>query len=255
MNVVYKIQSDCGKVYVGSTGNLEKRISTHYQQLKNGYHHNINLQKLYDSGSNFTLTFNACHNREEAYELEELIIAGLIHDECLLNIGMSAKGGDNFTRNPNKEEIRKKYALAMLSLDDEERIRRFSNPGEKNGMFGKTHTAEVRELCRKINLGNKYRLGKLASLETRKRISEVASQRTGDKNSFFGCKHSDDTKKRIALKRIGLKPSNTNRIEIDNVLYESQADAAKALGVSVGTITFRIKSKNPKFSNYRVISK
>lgn len=35
------------KLYVGSTGNLEQRISTHFSKLKNGSHHNYAFQKEY----------------------------------------------------------------------------------------------------------------------------------------------------------------------------------------------------------------
>lgn len=41
-----------------------------------------------------------------------------------------------------------------------------SNTGENNGMYGKTHTEQVKQSSRELNLGKK------ASLETRKKMSE-----------------------------------------------------------------------------------
>lgn len=253
MHVVYRIVSDCGRFYVGSTGNFLKRITKHFADLKGGIHHNVNLQELYNGGGVFNTTFAVCTDREHAYEMEELILRDYDGSGFLLNIGRSARGGDNFTLHPNREAIRLKYAMAMVGLSEEERNRRFSLPGERNGMFGKTHTPEARLKQSVVNIGNTHALGVKRSEETKLLLSEIASQRLGEKNPFYGKQHSNDTKKRIAEAKMGLKPVNTNRIEIDGVTYLSQADAAKALGVSGGTITFRLKSNNKRFSNYRVI--
>lgn len=253
MNVVYRIVSDCGRFYVGSTGNFLKRITKHFVDLKAGKHHNVNLQELYDAGGKFNTTFAICMDREQAYEMEELIIRDYEGSSFLLNIGRSAQGGDNFTLHPHREKIRLKYALAMVGLTEEERKRRFSNPGARNGMFGKTHTEEVRQVIAVANKGNVYRLGFKASDKTRERMSIIASQRFAERNPFYGKQHSAETKKRIAETKKGIKPTNANRIEINGVIYRSQVDAAKALGVSGGTITFRLNSKNKRFSSYRVI--
>ena len=54
--------------------------------------------------------------------------------------------------------------------------------GEKNGMFGKTHTDEVK-----------------------KKLSELCKQRIGDKNHFYNKHHSDETKRKISEKNLGRK--------------------------------------------------
>lgn len=253
MNVVYRIVSECGRFYIGSTGNFLRRITRHFSQLKNGNHHNVRLQKLYDSGVQFNTTFAVCIDRDHAYEMEELILRDYGGSEFLLNIGRNVRGGDNFTWHPEREAIRLKYAMAMVGLTEEERRRRFSNLGERNGMFGKKHSVEARHKQSVVNTGNHYRLGFKATKETRDKMSVIASRRTGERNSFYGKQHSNETKKRIAEAKYGIKPTNTNQVEIDGVVYQSQADAAKALGVSGGTITYRLNSKNRRFSGYRVI--
>jgi len=53
------------------------------------------------------------------------------------NIGKGGDGGDLFTNNPNKEEIRIKY----------------SKPAEKNGMFGRSHTEESKKKISKNRKG------------------------------------------------------------------------------------------------------
>lgn len=252
-NVVYRLVSKDGRFYVGSTGNIEQRLARHFSELKAGKHHNVTLQSIWDVDPDLEVTFLFCKDREEAYEIEGVILREYEDSGLLINIGRHARGGDNFTLHPNQSEIRIKYVLAMAGLTEEERIKRFSRPGELNGMYGKSHSNETRNLLSAKLTGNKHRLGRIASAETKHKLSEIARGRTGNANSFFGKQHSEESKKRIAASKIGKKPTNTNRIEIDGITYQSQADAAKALGVAVGTITYRLKSNNKRFSGYRVI--
>jgi len=51
--------------------------------------------------------------------------------------------------------------------------------------------------------------------------------------------------------RMGKKPSNMKQVVIDNIIYESLADAAKQTGIPSPTILWRINSKNKKFENYQ----
>jgi len=89
----------------------------------------------------------------------------------------------------------------------------------------------------KSNLKNglRNRFGKtnteLYGEEISKRISEklsfLASQRIGEKNGFYGKKHSDETKNKISKKRMGIKPSNRVKLSIDGKIYDSYGDASK----------------------------
>lgn len=175
----------------------------------------------------------------------------------LLNIGRHSKGGDNLTRHHDRERILEQRTesqrLMLKNMSDDERKVKYGRLGELNGMYGKTHTEEIRLANSKLHIGNTYRMGFKASDETKAKMSVIASQKLGENNPFFGKTHSDETKRRLSEARMGNKPTNTNRIEIDGVVYSSQADAAKALGVVSATITHRLKSKNLKYSGYRVI--
>ena len=74
--------------------------------------------------------------------------------------------------------------------------------------------------------------------------------RSGEKNSFFGKQHSEETKKKLSEKRKGKKPSNVTKVEIDGIVYESLAEASRQTGIPSPTILWRIKSKNKKYGNY-----
>ena len=47
------INEETGKIYIGSSGNIEKRFKAHKAELKAGKHHNKGLQADYNSGENF----------------------------------------------------------------------------------------------------------------------------------------------------------------------------------------------------------
>lgn len=256
-NVVYVIYTDHGFVYVGSTQELQKRIDRHIRDLKNGNHHCLGLQEAYNLGSELSHKFWFCADRLEAYDREQAMMDYYREKGMLLNIGLQSKGGDNLTLHPRREDIITRIKEAMREtldkMTEDERKAKYGRMGELNGMFGKTHTSEVRSLLSEIMKGNTNRLGYKASDETRARLSEIASARVGESNPFYGKQHSEETRKRIASMKMGIKPTNTHRVEIDGVEYGAQAEAAKSLGVAPATITYRIRSANPMYSGYRVI--
>lgn len=254
---VYELKFDTGQIYVGSTGDIKNRLNRHIYDMRSDRHGNMNVQNLYNMNHTFVVTLHRVESRESAFTIEQLFIDRYLSLGICLNISLNAKGGDNLTNNPNRENIIERMKAGTLkwmqSLTPEERKLLFSKPGELNGMYGRTHTDEVRAKIVELHTGNSYRKGFKASDETKAKMSEIASQRLGEKNPFYGKTHSDETKELLANNKRGTKPTNSNKLEIDGVTYLSQADAAKALGISNGLITYRLKSKNPKYSGYRVI--
>lgn len=173
-----------------------------------------------------------------------------------------ASFGDVLTNHPNREmiieKIRAGTKLRIELLSAEEKRNRIDNSlGDKNGMFGKTHTIEARNRIAKarndymsIN-GHGPTKGKPLSKEHKEKLSEKAKLRTGDKNPFFGKTHSEETKNLLRLKMIGKKPTNRKKILADGIIYESAADCARANNISNALITYRIKSKK---YNYEYIT-
>ena len=257
MTYVYLLKTSCNKVYVGSTGELLKRIKRHKHELSLGKHHNANLQEIYNAGTELSLSTIRCVDRDQAYALEQRFIDDLMELGVALNIGIGVRGGDNLSLNPGRDDILKRMAETLRgtlsAMSPEDKKMKWGQPGNLNPMYGKTHTDEVKERLSKFHRGNKWALGVKRNEEQRKRLSEIASERIGTKNPFHGRKHTVETKARIAAAKKGNLPANTNRVSINGVIYASQAEASRQLKVSGGTITFRLNSKNPKFSEYKVI--
>ena len=104
------------------------------------------------------------------------------------------------------KEVREKIAKSRIGMKLSEEHKKsigLGVKGEKNGMFGKTHSAEVRK---KLSM---YRLGKPIPLSTREKISEsLKGKFVGEKNPMYGRFHSELTKNKISQKNKGMIPWN-----------------------------------------------
>lgn len=256
--VVYILYLPSGKYYVGSTREFQKRLRRHIRELEKNAHHckpfqeAWNLEKAIDKIATITVS-----SEEIARQTEQLLLDNLSSQLQLMNVGKSSIGGDNLSRNPNRDSIIEKMTSTikdrMSVLSDEERAVKFGQPGDKNGMFGKTHTESARKLMSIARTGKSNGLGRKLSEEHVAKISERAKLRTGSKNPFFGKTHSEKTRALIAAKNIGRKPTNMRMVQIGDKVYESVTEAAKSLNIGAALIIHRIKSKNPRFDNYSYV--
>ncbi len=246
--------------YIGSTSDIQRRIREHLQNLKTNKHKNANLQKAWNISKSEKIKAGIIYKGtlEEARRMETREIQSRFGDVRMANIGMQATGGDNFSRHPDIESIRKNKKKAMRKYFDnrtEEQVARdsFKVSGVRNPMYGKTHSPATKEKLSLLNTGHSYNKGIKLSLAHRAKISEMAKKRIGSKNPFYGKTHSEKTKAILRQKLSGLKPPNCNKLRIGEIVYSSQQDAALALGVTNGAIAFRLRSKNPKFSEYKLL--
>lgn len=78
----------------------------------------------------------------------------------------------------------------------------YQTSGEKNGMFGKTHTEEVKSHFSKVRKGHSYRpKGTYThSAVVKEKISKAIK---GEKNPFFGKTHTRETKEKMSENRKG----------------------------------------------------
>lgn len=79
-----------------------------------------------------------------------------------------------------------------------------------------------------------YWKGKKLNEETCKKISEAAKLRTGEKNPFYGKKHSEKTKELIKASKLNSKLSEETRLKISESLSKSEKFKNRELVLNFG---------------------
>lgn len=219
-----------GRFYIGSTVDFRKRKRKHLSDLRNGAHNNIFLQRTFDKYGEDAFKWKGIlvDTKEEARELEQHYIDKYMLDKRCMNIGKTASGGDNLTRNPRKRSIvariKKTLRQRIAHMTEDERKDKWGHPGATNGMHGRTHTPEARAKMSAANKGrvHLHRRGVPLSEETRRKLRESRLGRfTGADNPFYGRTHSDKVKAALSSKAKerhanGFRPSNVRRVRPGN---------------------------------------
>lgn len=253
---VYILRSEkANKVYIGSTKNIDKRMEAHFIQLKTSTHHNFVLQEIWDKYHDVQLVMTLPYPTERgAQQIEEVVIDLFMQRGLCVNIGLSAVGGDNLTMHPRRSEIIEKMTRSLkvrfAGMSDDERREKYGRSGELNGMFGRTHTDEVKVASSIRNKGNTYCLGFKHGPEYCAKRSEIGKAWVGEKNGFFGKTHSEETREILRQQKLGSVPANAKFLSIDGTIYRSAKAASRVLGIGHNTIRHRTLSKNPKYATY-----
>ena len=272
---IYKIvntKNNC--FYIGSTVNFNKRKKRHLFELRKGVHHCIFLQRAFDKYGEEFFKFE-CREKnvssiDELRALEERYI-GFCWNKCqLYNISKKASGGDLITYHPFYEEICKKHSiegkLRYQNMTDEERLG-LSNKmkGENNPNYGKRWSQDMRErVSAKLKEGyinnedhpfKKLKgktfeelYGENKAKELRENLSQIASQRTGDKNPFYGKTHSEETRKKMSEDRKGSICPTKKQVMYNGVIYDSALKCAEVLKLKMGTVAYRARNNIYGFS-------
>lgn len=245
--------------YIGSTSNIDRRMSQHLELLIKNNHKNKKLQEAWNVDNDFLINTFEFEDRESAYKFEEQMIKNVDKTprrDLMCNISLSYKFGDVLTRHPDRLNIinqrinsQKEY---NSKLSPEQKAVRFSKPGVLNGMYGRTHTLEVKKKLSEMMKGHSFNKGIKLKPEHVAKISARQKLRTGEKNSFFGKHHSDETKQILRNRFLGVKPTNCRKISADGLEFQSCADASRYFKISQGLVTHRIKSN--KYHNWFYLS-
>lgn len=259
---VYKIKNVLtDKYYIGYSQDINKRFKTHKNQLNRDKHPNIILQRSYNKygieNFNFEI-IDICETKKEACEKELEYLSNIEIRRFLYNMHYNNEGGDTLSNHPDKENIIKKrvetHNKNISKLTKEELVKKYGKFGEKNGMYGKTHTEEVKQKLRDKIVTEETRQKMrdvIVGEETRKKMSDNAKLRIGEKNPFYGKTHTEETKQKLRESSTGNTPITAVKIIIDNTEYESLTEAGKKLNLCPSVISWRIKSKNVNFINYK----
>lgn len=137
--IIYKATNTINnKVYIGKTvKTFERRIDEHKRCSKKHKHTSIFYNAINKYGfENFTWEIvKACQNIDELNTCEKEYIVMFRNNSYNINSG--GCGGDNFTFNPNKEQIRDKISLALKG---------------RKVVFTEEHIMNLRKVARKIQL-------------------------------------------------------------------------------------------------------
>jgi group I intron endonuclease len=241
MTGIYKIMNNFnGDCYYGSSINIEKRWYKHIYELKRGSHHNSILQRAWDKYGEVNFTFDL---------VEECDVNNLLSTEQKYldskpkyNIGIKSSGGDNISNNPNRNDIIKNISkglkLRYSKMTKEEIDSIYSRSGQNNWNW-------------KGGVSKKY-CGCGKEISPSNETCRLCYNTKGDKNPFFGKKHTQEVLNYLSEINKGIcRHNNKHNIIIDNTEYESYQDASKKLKINYNTIRWRVLSKNPKYENYQ----
>lgn len=278
--VIYGIRNLTNNVvYIGSTINYTIRRIRHKYELKRNKHHCIHLQRAWNKYGERNFSFEILMDNIPPSELKltEQYILDTTHHQ-LYNTSLTASGGDTISNHPLKNLIIERRSITFRNtinqMSNEERKARWARKGERNGMWGKTHSDENKkkqserakryyEKNGSIRKGktNVELLGEERAAIISKQLSDYGKQRVGEKNPFFGRTHTDEFKKissfrtkqrwldmtvaekKQALDQVGAKP-----VVADGQEFESLTVAAKYFNITPAALLNRIRSNN--FPNF-----
>jgi group I intron endonuclease len=219
---IYKITNILNnKIYIGSSFNIEKRFKRHIKDLKENKHHNIHLQRSFNSygKDNFVLSIIELTLKEELLSKEQYYLDLLCpyYYNNGFNIGDQSSGGDNLTNNPRKKDIIEKMTKSIIKryanmTEDQKLLHSEKVKGENNPNWkgGKTHIKCP--LCEKLIIKNKK-----TCINCRNYKAE--------NNPFYGKKHSNKTKNKIRESRKNIIVSQETKEKCSKVsrdFYNSQ---------------------------------
>lgn len=238
---IYRIKNlSNNKCYYGSSKEIEKRLKRHRKELNNNIHINCILQRAWNKygENNFLFELIEECDIDVLLETEQKYLD--LHPEY--NIGIKSNGGDNLTKNPNKDKIVKKITESVKKrydlMTDDEKKEKHSQPMETNPNWKGGTSFKYCECGVKISPINNTCINCI--------------DKSGVNNPFFGKQHSEETKKKLRDKKLGIYNGEQNiPIMIDDVEYRSAGEASKILNIPMVTIRWRVISKNKKFDNYR----
>ena len=130
MDIIYKLTSPNGKVYIGRTFDFDDRMYSHYRAA---YHKKLNFP-LYKAirkygWDNFQKEIICEVNPRDSVKLEEELILAHNSVKVGLNAIYKGEGGDVWKDRRDTEEYME-YIAKMKEL----------TKGDKNGMYGKKHS-------------------------------------------------------------------------------------------------------------------
>lgn len=242
--VIFNLKTQ--QLYVGSTKDAFSRLRFHRDKLLIGKHTNDKLQSGFNAKLkgfvDVLVIFSK--DREEAYDIEQMLLDKLKHDTRLTNVAINA-------RIPTK-------GIPWTQ--------------ERKDFISRTNTGRVLSEETRKNM-SKAQVGRIVSEETRKKQSISFTGRKlspahilliSERNKKY--RATPETKAKLSLALKGLKKSpatlakmreaslkHRKPIVIKGVVFESILIASKSLGIGTSTIGSRLRNKSADFIEWQYV--
>lgn len=216
-----------GKIYVGSTSDLQRRKRTHERQLRNGNHHTKKFQKLFNADPNFDFSVILTRTPEEAIAIEQEIIDRYLPAGILLNSTFNAyiTGLGHTVSEEHREKLRKLRTGFKVS----EETKRIQSTIMKKVMAN----PEIREKLR----------------EKSKAYFENPLNREKISKTHLGRIHTVESKKRMLEGRLG----SLRKISVDGTIFNHAKEVSRFFNISYSAVLNRCISKSPSFEGWQYV--
>lgn len=232
---IYKITNNVnGKSYIGQSKDVYERLKAHKRKSRV-----LAINKAIQKYGLNSFTFEVviyC----ETFELDEYERKIIMLYNTISPNGYNIEDGGKDRH--ISEQTKQKLSNKMKGRYE----------GVNNPFYGRSHTENAKIL---ISNANK---GKIISDEHRKIVSESARSRRGElaywygkEPPFKGRTHNAESRMKIGDAERGELNHASVAVIVDGIRYSCQAEAAKAIGVAVNTIRYRVRSNNQKYKDYR----
>jgi group I intron endonuclease len=242
---IYQIRNKLnGKVYVGRSVNVEKRLSDHRSALRTGSHYSEHMQSAWIKYGEESFEFNVieeCDEKllpaRESHWIRELHAVdpdrgyNLKDEDGTGSWRLSEEALRNLRETMSKPEVREKIGARQRELHNDpewkvaylERVRsdEFRDKhrlfGEDNPFWGRSHSEETREIISQASSGERSGMwGRTHSEESREKISE--------KNKKF---YQENPEKRIKSEETRRRMSEARKALWASKTPEERAEAAR----------------------------
>jgi group I intron endonuclease len=252
---IYQIKNKVnGKIYIGSSVNIDKRWKYHRYYLNKNEHHNVLLQRSWNLYGESNFEFEIIEQFDDPALLLE-------REQHYLDTLQTTKPENGYNLCPNANSMRGyKYSEEQKQKMSELR------KGQGNQHYGKKHSEETKKKIGQINST------KVRTEETKRKLAEITRERMANlketnpekfeaivsniKKARIGKPLTEQAKKKLsesAKKRVGDDSSNA-KLNTEQVIEIRKAYAAgnkigklaKRYNVTKTTISYIVKYKSWK---------
>jgi len=196
---IYKASNlENNKIYIGFTSNYTKRIKEHKSASKNSEYALYLAIRKYGWDAFIWEIIYQSYDKEHTHKVMETFF---IKEYDSMYNGYNMTNGGEGNSNPRTEETKQKMSISASTQERIEiSISNLPNPmfGEENGMFGKTHTNEIKNIlsenCKQRFTGKSYEA--LYGIDAANELKKIRSDTM---------KESAKTRHRILISRISDK--------------------------------------------------